>query len=288
MLALGSALPTALAPTSAAAGPVGLTIDTHRGFDSCNMADGQLTIPDLQNWWAGSPYYDYYVYIDPSAGLCGGEVNRTYISQANAIGYAFMPIWFGLQAGGNCPSTSQISTNTTTAYGQGATEGEYAINQALSLGFLQGSAIALDLESWSGSSACTQAVNSYINGWDHELAYYAWASVVYATPGNASLWFQGVNGQSIQLPGGWWSADKGGTDNVWNVSGMSNSNYAYDQRYSQYSTIYYNGPHGGTHNYQIDQDCANSYMNSGIDAFEIYAEGAGEGANDPVEDPGCN
>lgn len=252
----------------------------YRGFDTCTGHNNQPSTQQLQNFWNGTPYYNFYVYIG-GYGNCGAEVNSGYISAANNIGYGLVPIWFGLQApcgGGG------ISYDLNTAASQGVSTANSAISQAASDGFAGGAVIALDIESYDyGNQSCRWAVNSYVNGFDQQ-AYSqspSWLPVIYATPSDARDW-PGLPPQGI--PFALWSADWGYQDNVWNLSYISNGSWSWDQRHSQYWPNY-NVTYNGT-NLTIDQDCANSDTDGhGSGDFDSGSEG---GSNDPSEDPACN
>lgn len=271
------------APVRLASAPNGVTnTDTHRGFDSCPSYQNQPSNAVLQAWWYGSPWYDFYVYIGGSHVNCGPEITASYISQANTTGYGLLPIWGGPQA--PC-GNGGISGNAGTAYSQGTSEANAAVGHAFYLGFRSPNAIVYDLEYYPLNQPwCIAATNSFVNGWNQQVTALGWTSAVYSNPPNLASFFQGVNGRGITYPYAIWTADEGGTDNVWNEFGLSNASWSSDQRYSQYLNSHSETWGGQT--LTIDSDCANSVMDGS--GYEIFGENGGEGGNDPAEDPHCN
>lgn len=101
-----------------------------------------------------SPYYWVGRYITSWSGsytLTSSEVS--YIHQA---GLSIVSIWMGAQW-----STSPLTMNGAN----GTTEGQMAVNSAISLGQVQKSVIVLDIESWDTTVSSSINYAEYCNNW---------------------------------------------------------------------------------------------------------------------------
>lgn len=157
-------------------------VSTGQGVDICDIP----TASQMQNWWSASPYGAVNLYIGGSLRGCRNALlNSTLVSQLFQQGWRFIPTWVGPQA--PCTSfRSRISTNTATAYTQGVTEADAAMASAINLGLAPASGsntvIYYDLEAYNtADSTCRNAMKSFMDGWDAELAAYANRAGVYGS-----------------------------------------------------------------------------------------------------------
>ncbi len=151
-------------------GPTSFTATvTGQGFDAC----GAPSVSQFQNWWLNSPYMAYNLYIGGSALAACTPLTASFVSQLASQGWKFFPTWVGPQA--PCAGfSSSISYDTTTAYNQGVTEANSALDAAYNLGLTDatktGTVIYYDLEGYNTTnSTCRAAVNSFIRGWSYQL-----------------------------------------------------------------------------------------------------------------------
>ena len=66
-----------------------------------------------------------------------------------------------------------MSSDVTTAFGQGVSEANLAVERLAALGLTDpdktGSAVYYDIEHYGTNSACRAAVNAFMNGWVSQL-----------------------------------------------------------------------------------------------------------------------
>jgi hypothetical protein len=208
-----------------------------QGFDRCNVP----SIPDMQTWWKDSPYYTINLYIGGSLSHCGNlELDSLWVQQTAKQGWTFIPTWVGPQA----PCTTfldRISYDPQVAYLQGQAEARSAVEASSRIGFLGGSIIYYDVESYAvawNNSSCRNAMNSFLQGWTqslHSMGYRAgsygascnsfiteWASI---SPTLDDIWIA-----SWHLPPQY---DPNAT--VWGASCLSDTLWANHQRIKQYA-----------------------------------------------------
>ncbi len=226
-----------LALPGAAPGPEGSTISTGYGFDKCAAA----TTAQMQTWKTSSPFVDANVYFGGSARACPQtNLNAAWISAVFGQGWRLIPTWVGPQA--PCSGLGTVfSTNATTARTQGLAEADAAANTAAALGITAGSPLYYDLENYNELDAvCTTAVRAFVNAWSERVKARGYLSGVYGAPADASHdWATGV---IANPPDAVWIAQwvcSGGTSCTWtpsvfNLSGLSNTLWANNQRLRQY------------------------------------------------------
>jgi hypothetical protein len=62
-------------------------------------------------------------------------ITASYVSQVKTQGWKIIPTWVGKQGiGSSCSSCSKMSTDSNTAYSQGRTEADNAVNTLTALG----------------------------------------------------------------------------------------------------------------------------------------------------------
>lgn len=143
-----------------------------QGFDKCEIP----TLSQMQNWITNSPYGAVNLYIGGSCRSCpNSALTASYVSQLSQQGWKFIPTWVGPQSAcwvGSCGS--RISNDPATAYNQGVSEANAAIDVAIDLGLAladgSGTIIYYDLENYdTANTACRNATKSFISGWTAQL-----------------------------------------------------------------------------------------------------------------------
>jgi hypothetical protein len=213
-----------------------------QGFDQCEVA----SLAQLQNWWNNSPYNAVNLYIGGISRACANaSLSASFVSQANAQGWRFIPTWVGLQA--SCSAYShRMSSDAVTARAQGVEEADAAIAVAQSLGLANadgsGTVIYLDLEAYNTSNAeCRNAANAFVDGWTSEMQAKGNLAGVYgASCGSAPTdWWS-----LASVPDALWIANWYGnagtvsytrTATVWDAACLSNSLWPTHQRLRQYA-----------------------------------------------------
>jgi hypothetical protein len=251
----------------------------------CNTAPHNV----MQSWWLNSPFWNYFFYMGGVNAACPTSgITASYVDDWTNQGWSLVPIWVGPQAPyGTCTTrsfTSYMSADPATARSQGKNEADAAISRANSLGFAPGAVIAYDLEGgFTLSSTCLTAVQQFITGWDAELTY---VSIIYSNPSILA------NFTSLSsVPAAIWGAGGSSADSVWNLAGLNNGNWSYDQRHFQYS-----GTHPetwGGYSLSVDDDCSNGPLSPARSRLRDPSNndedpGSEGGAADPSEDPACN
>jgi photosystem II stability/assembly factor-like uncharacterized protein len=209
-----------------------------QGIDICDIP----TSSQLQAWWANSPYGAVNLYIGGALRGCRNSMlNSTLVSQLFQQGWKFIPTWVGPQA----PCTSfrvRIDYNLTTAFNQGVAEADAATTAAFNLGLtnLDGSntIIYYDLEAYDTSnSSCRNAMKSFMNGWDQELAAKGNKSGVYGSVcASAMTDFLGITHVPDAVWLAWWNYSTYNSNaSVFGVTCISNSYWANHQRVHQYA-----------------------------------------------------
>ncbi len=144
-------------------------IFTGQGFDKCEIP----TTAQMQAWKNSSPYGAVNLYIGGSSRACSNAaLSSVYLMHLHHQGWKFIPTWVGPQA----PCTgfnSRMSSDVTTAYTQGVSEANLAVDRLAQLGLTlpdkTGSVVYYDIEYYGTDAACRAAVNSFMNGWVAQL-----------------------------------------------------------------------------------------------------------------------
>ena len=212
-----------------------------QGFDKCEIP----TLSQMQNWITNSPYGAVNLYIGGSCRSCSNSaLTASYVSQLSQQGWKFIPTWVGPQSacwGGSCGS--RISNDPATAYNQGISEANAAINVAIDLGLASadgsGTIIYYDLEVYdTTNTACRNAAKSFISGWTAQLhARGSEAGVYGSSCGSEISDFATIS----NIPDAVWAAhwltpyQYRPDATVWDVACLSNSLWANHQRIRQYA-----------------------------------------------------
>lgn len=174
-----------------------ITTVATQGFDTCVVP----TTDQMATWIAHSPYTVFNLYIGGSWLGCNKAkmslITNDYIGHLSQQGWKFIPTWVGLQAPCYCPpdpnnpnstcnKRPQMSSTASTAYTQGVTEANSALDTASNLGLAgsdkSGTIIYYDMEAFNSSDlSCRSAVSAFLEGWTNQLHARSNYSGVYGT-----------------------------------------------------------------------------------------------------------
>lgn len=235
--------------------PTASPISNKPFFDKCNIG----TTSQMQTWWTYSPYWEVNLYIGGSnRGCANSGLTASWVSTVSAQGWNFVPTWVGPQA--PCSGFgSRISYDITTAYNQGRNEAGYAVSAANNLG-LSNSIVYYDMEAYSNTTSCRNAVKSFMSGWVkrlHELGFRA-GGYGSACASYLSDWSTIANVPDDIWPAHWIYSAYNSNANVWNVACISNNLWTTHQRLRQYA-----GGHNetwGSLTFNIDSDIADGHV----------------------------
>ena len=214
-----------------------------QGFDKCEIP----TLTQMQTWANASPYQAVNLYIGGSSRACDNLIlNPVFLSRLYKQGWKFIPTWVGPQA----PCTgfsSRMSNDPATAYSQGVTQANLAVEQLSALGLTYpdktGSVVYYDIEHYGSSNAeCRAAVKSFMNGWVSRIrARGSLAGVYGSTLCNTGIhdFMSITNVPDVIWPARWYHNIGEGfydpTANVWGLgSCIPNTAWANHQRIRQY------------------------------------------------------
>jgi Domain of unknown function (DUF1906) len=247
----GTGLPTQPAnpgPSSPPPVPAGALA----GFDTC----GAPSLPTMKAWRA--KYAVAAIYIGGQEMGCGyGNLSKSWVQSAEAMGWSLMPTFVGLQA--PCNSFSdEIKPSQAAAQGQQAAI--QAVSDAATFGLGPGSPIYFDMEAYNETKAsCVTAVLTFLDAWDRQVQASGYVSGVYSSAGSGVINLQNtssVGGHPLARPQAIWFAL---WDNAVNLTGspyMTPAVWSASARSKQYA-----GPRvvtvGGV-KLNIDSDLVNS------------------------------
>ncbi len=156
------------------ASTVSLHYSQRLGFDTHNVP----AVDVMQTWWSKSPFFNVGIYVG-GANYCGLKnpvtkqcISRpdpglipSWVTQVQAQGWGFMPLWIGPQA--PCVNSSGFSTFTAAnANATGAAEANSAAAAMAALG-LGGSVVFYDMENYTDDAqhVCSGAVRAFLSAW---------------------------------------------------------------------------------------------------------------------------
>lgn len=222
------------------------------GFDTC----GAPSLQTMKAWRA--KYAVAAVYIGGQEMGCGyGNLSKSWVQSAEAMGWSLMPTFVGLQA--PCNSFSD-EINPSQAAQQGQQAAIQAVSDAASFGLGPGSPIYFDMEAYNEKkSSCVTAVLTFLGAWDRQVQASGYVSGVYSSAGSGVINLQNtstVGGHPLARPQAIWFAL---WDNAVNLTGspyMTPAVWSASARAKQYA-----GPRvvtvGGI-SMNIDSDLVNS------------------------------
>ena len=246
-----------------------IQILTGQGIDTCTVP----TAAQLQTWITKSPYKAVNLYLGGSTRACSNPtLNAALIRQLQQQGWTFIPTWVGPQAA--CTTyASRISYDLATAYNQGVSEANAAINAAAPLGLTladkSGTVIYYDLEAYGGASAslaCRQSAQAFISGWTGQLHAKGNQSGVYGGACSSALsdFASIANVPDAVWVAAWLTPAQYHADaSVFDVTCLSNALWTSHQRLRQY-TYGHSETWGGV-SLQIDSNAIDGPVASGSD-----------------------
>jgi hypothetical protein len=124
----------------------------------------------MTTWKNSSPYKVVGIYIGgANRGCAQPNLTSTWVTNQWAKGWKMMPIWVGPQAPCTTLNTTTFSTDPGWAYIEGLVEGDNAATATAALGFQWLSPVYYDLEGYTRGATCSAAVQSFLQGWTHQL-----------------------------------------------------------------------------------------------------------------------
>ena len=146
--------------------PAGATDFTGKGFDACTAPSAAT----MATWLRLSPYRAVGIYIGGSDRACAQpDLTASWVSQQQAAGWHFMPIYVGPQA-----SFGEIHS----AASQAVSAAQDAVSQARQLGFGPGTPLYYDMEAYPGT--LNGRVLRFLTSWTRELHTLGYSSGVYS------------------------------------------------------------------------------------------------------------
>ncbi|MFF2750583.1 glycoside hydrolase domain-containing protein [Kitasatospora sp. NPDC058048] len=237
----GQAMAAAAAPAASAAAasvPASATNYTGKGFDACTAPSGAA----MNAWMASSPYRAVGVYIGGVRRACAQpNLTASWVQQQQAAGWAFMPMYVGVQA----PKISYPAT-------EGANAADDAVSQAQALGFGPGTILYYDMEAYT-TPQYSAAVLAFLTAWTNELHAWGYNSGVYSSSSSGMKDLAANAGNSAYtMPDAVFSANWNGREDTADPSipaGYWNNH----QRAHQYASPQ-NAENWGGYAIAIDQD----------------------------------
>jgi hypothetical protein len=248
----GTGLPTQPPNPVPSSSPPPVPAGALAGFDTC----GAPSLQTMKAWRA--KYSVAAIYIGGQEMGCGyGNLSKSWVQSAEAMGWSLMPTFVGLQA--PCNSFSD-EINPSQAALQGQQAATQAVSDAASFGLGPGSPIYFDMEAYNETKAsCVTAVLTFLGAWDRQVQASGYVSGVYSSAGSGVINLQNtssVGGHPLARPQAIWFAL---WDNAVNLTGspyMTPAVWSASARSKQYA-----GPRvvtvGGV-SLNIDSDLVNS------------------------------
>jgi hypothetical protein len=157
------------------------------GFDAC-VAPSQKV---MDAWNLKSPYTAIGIYVSGNSRYCGDKyqpnLSKSWVSRNAANGWKFLPIHVGYQSPcfvNNSKSRVQkkkMSKTLSTARSQGVSDAKETVAALKKYGFGPGSYSYLDLEWYSRTAACDNAVLEFSDAWTEHLHKAGYKSGVYSS-----------------------------------------------------------------------------------------------------------
>ena len=226
------------------------------GFDTC--ANPSLT---KMQAWLKSPYRAIGIYVGGiNHGCKAQDLSADWVAETARMGWSFWPLYVGRQAPCyNSSTAAKISTALSTAAAQGREAANDAISQADEFGLPTGSPLYFDMEGYSGTVSCRDAVKTFINAWTIRIHERGYISGFYSSEAsgiaNMSAW---QDDPGFNPPDAIWTAHWDEPKRIFghNQTWLPDSLWRNHQRIHQYE-----GGHIETHGGQqinIDNDFADA------------------------------
>lgn len=253
-------LASALTPARMA-GAAGIKTHDAMGLDSCAAP----SVTQMQTIWSSSAYWDWYIYIGGAARACPQpNLNSNWVTSVRNQGWGLTPIWVGPQA--PCASLSPRFSNTpATAWTQGVAEANAAYDRAVSLGITVPPVIVYDLEAFSSTVACLDAVDSFVSAWTWQLHNRNSGTKAGLYGSSCGSHLETLYNRTSPRPDWIWGADWDNIRDASNMACVGASHWSGYKRHKQYR-----GPHNetlGSVTVNVDSDCAYGPVFANVDRF---------------------
>ncbi|KAF2780149.1 ATP/GTP-binding protein [Streptomyces sp. OM5714] len=223
-----------------------------KAFDACS-APSSGAMDD----WASSPYSGVAIYMGgPSRACSQPNLSASWVSGRSSDGWHILPIYAGLQAG---------SISSSSAKSQGRAAADAAVDLAQGLGFVRGTVLYIDMESYS-SGYRTNVLN-YLSGWTERVQELHYRSGVYSSSSTGIKDLSSVySSTTLERPDVVWVANWNGRADTSDVNLPANQ-WANHQRVHQYAgnvTETYNGTTIQIDRNYVDVGAANLVADPGM------------------------
>ena len=156
-----------------------IVISDQQGFDKCGLP----SVDDMQTWWVESPYSVFNIYLGGTSFACDNpELDADWVWDVSQQGWEFILTWVGPQSPCFTTTRPKIFYDEGLAYQQGRGEADLAIATAESLGISGDKIIYYDIEGYTESLACRNAVDSFLTGWTARLHEQGFKAGAYGSP----------------------------------------------------------------------------------------------------------
>ncbi len=151
----------------------GVVTSNKPAFDTCRLP----LAPEMQEWWNSSPYYEANIYLGGISRACNDWNQQTltagWVQAVHNQGWNFIPTWVGPQAPCNTSGLARMSSDANTAFAQGRSEADAAVNAARAVGLTAlgtgRTVIYYSLAPFPGDAGCRNTVSSFMSGWAGRL-----------------------------------------------------------------------------------------------------------------------
>jgi hypothetical protein len=187
---------------------------TGYGFDAC-VAPSQKV---MDAWNLRSPYSAVGIYISGHSRYCGDKyqpnLSKSWVETNASHGWRFIPIHVGYQSpcfknnAGSRVQKKRMSSSISTARSQAASDAAEGIAALKKYGFGSGDVHYLDLEWYSRTKSCDNAVLEFIDVWTEKLHAAGFKSGVYSSGSAAIAVLDAAkaSGRSMTYPDHLWMA----------------------------------------------------------------------------------
>jgi hypothetical protein len=219
-----------------------IVVSDQQGFDKCGLPE----VNQMQVWWEESPYSVFNIYLGGSSFACNNPgLNADWVWEVSQQGWEYILTWVGPQS--PCFNTikPKISLDEAVAYQQGQDEADLAVAAADNLGLSGDKIIYYDIEGYTESQACRDAVDSFLTGWTARLHEKGFKAGAYGSPCRSFIvdwWDNNPRLDDIWIARWLVPAQYRPDVTVWGaVCGLTDAMWANNQRLRQYA-----GDHGET------------------------------------------
>lgn len=156
-----------------------IVISEKQGFDKCGLP----SVGDMHTWWDHSPYKVFNIYLGGSSFACDNpQLDSDWVWAVSQQGWEFILTWVGPQSPCFTTSNPKIDLDEKIAHQQGKDEADLAIAMANDLGLSGDKIIYYDIEGYTESQDCRNAVDSFLTGWTARLHEQGYKAGAYGSP----------------------------------------------------------------------------------------------------------